>query len=149
MAKGKPTPWLFVLAAWLGIATPAASRDLRLEPVSLALQPGEQATTLWLSNTGQQPLQAQVRLFSWTQEEGGEVLVPTRAVAVSPPLLEVPPLGSNGSASCAWTPTRPPPRPPIAWWSTSCRIPQRRIRPCSVIPFRSSYSRLHRRPGRN
>ena len=93
MAKGKPTPWLFVLAAWLGIATPAASGDLRLEPVSLALQPGEQATTLWLSNTGQQPLQAQVRLFSWTQEEGGEVLVPTRAVPVSPPLLEVPPLG--------------------------------------------------------
>ena len=85
MAKGKPTPWLFVLAAWLGIATPAASRDLRLEPVSLALQLGEQATTLWLSNTGQQPLQAQVRLFSWTQEEGGEVLVPTQAVAVSPP----------------------------------------------------------------
>ena len=93
MAMGNPTPWLLMLAAWLGIATPAASRDLRLEPVSLALQPGEQATTLWLSNTGQQPLQAQVRLFSLTQEDGGEVLVPTRAVAVSPPLLEVPPLG--------------------------------------------------------
>jgi fimbrial chaperone protein len=95
MARGRPTPWLFALAVWLGIATPATSGDLRLEPVSLTLQPDEQATTLWLSNTGQQPLQAQVRLFSWTQDGGGEVLVPARDVAVSPPLLEVPPLGQQ------------------------------------------------------
>jgi fimbrial chaperone protein len=93
MRPGKAKPWLFALAAWLGIAVPASSGDLRLEPVSLILAPDQAATSLWLSNTGQQPLQAQVRLFAWTQDGGGEVLAPTRELAVSPPLLEVPPLG--------------------------------------------------------
>ena len=93
MGRPRPTRWLFALAVWLGIASPAAAGDLRLEPVSLALLPGETAVTLWLSNTGRQPLQAQVRLFSWTQDGGGEVLLPTRDMAVSPPLLEVPPFG--------------------------------------------------------
>lgn len=93
MARGSAPLRLLTLALWLAAATPATSGDLRLEPVSLTLRPGEEATTLWLSNTGRQPLQAQVRLFSWTQDGGGEVLVPTRELAVSPPLIEVPPLG--------------------------------------------------------
>jgi fimbrial chaperone protein len=93
MRPRKAKLWLFALAAWLGMAVPASSGDLRLEPVSLILAPDQVATSLWLSNTGQQPLQAQVRLFAWTQDGGGEVLAPTRELAVSPPLLEVPPLG--------------------------------------------------------
>lgn len=93
MARRWPRSWLVAPMAWLGFAMSAASGELRLEPVSLALQPDEQATTFWLSNTGREPLQAQVRVFSWTQDDGGEVLAPTRDVAVSPPLLEVPPLG--------------------------------------------------------
>lgn len=93
MRPGKAKPCLFALVAWLGFAMPANSGDLRLEPVSLTLAPDQAATSLWLSNTGQQPLQAQVRLFAWTQDGGGEVLAPTRELAVSPPLLEVPPLG--------------------------------------------------------
>lgn len=93
MPRGKASAWLFAAAAWLGAASPAHPGDLRLEPVSLTLRPGDDSTSLWLSNTGRQPLQAQVRLFSWTQDGGGEVLEPTRELAVSPPLLEVPPLG--------------------------------------------------------
>jgi fimbrial chaperone protein len=93
MRSGKAKRGLFALAAWLGLALPASSGDLRLEPVSLTLHPDEASASLWLSNTGQQPLQAQVRLFAWTQDGGGEVLAPTRELAVSPPLLEVPPLG--------------------------------------------------------
>lgn len=93
MPRGKATLLALALAAWLGAAVPAHAGDLRLEPVSLALRPDEDSTSLWLSNTGRQPLQAQVRLFSWTQDGGGEVLTPTRDLAVSPPLLEVPPLG--------------------------------------------------------
>ncbi|AKC88390.1 hypothetical protein WQ53_12795 [Pseudoxanthomonas suwonensis] len=83
---------MFALAAGL-VATPAHPGDLRLEPVSVILRSGEEASTLWLSNTGKVPLQAQVRIFSWSQADGGEVLVPTRELAVSPPLLEVPPMG--------------------------------------------------------
>ncbi|KAF1700707.1 fimbrial biogenesis chaperone [Pseudoxanthomonas kaohsiungensis] len=128
MIRGRATLRLFTLAIWLAAATPATSGDLRLEPVSLTLGPGEEATSLWLSNTGRQPLQAQVRLFSWTQDGGGEVLQATRELAVSPPLLEVPPLGRQrvrvvrlaGSTISAETAYRlvvdelPPDSPPAA-----------------------------------
>lgn len=93
MARARATSLAFALAAWLGAVIPVHSGELRLEPVSLTLGRDEDSTSLWLSNTGRQPLQAQVRLFSWTQDGGGEVLAPTRELAVSPPLLEVPPLG--------------------------------------------------------
>ena len=128
MIRGRATLRLFTLTIWLAAATPATSGDLRLEPVSLTLGPGEEATSLWLSNTGRQPLQAQVRLFSWTQDGGGEVLQATRELAVSPPLLEVPPLGRQrvrvvrlaGSTISAETAYRlvvdelPPDSPPAA-----------------------------------
>lgn len=93
MPRAKATSLALALAVWLGAAIPAHTGDLRLEPVSLVMHPSEDSTSLWLSNTGRQPLQAQVRLFSWTQDGGGEVLAPTRELAVSPPLMEVPPLG--------------------------------------------------------
>jgi fimbrial chaperone protein len=93
MSRGKACAWLFALAAWLGAAAPAHPGDLRLEPVSLSLLPGEDSASLWLSNTGPQPLQAQVRLFAWSQDNGGEVLTATRDLAASPPILEIPPLG--------------------------------------------------------
>ncbi|WP_372015136.1 fimbrial biogenesis chaperone [Pseudoxanthomonas sp. 10H] len=93
MRAGKASAWLIAAAAWLGPASPAHPGDLRLEPISLTLAAGEDSTTLWLSNTGPDPLQAQVRLFAWNQGEGGELLTPTRELAVSPPLIEVPPQG--------------------------------------------------------
>ncbi|UWX04451.1 hypothetical protein H1235_05470 [Pseudoxanthomonas sp. NC8] len=55
---------LLLAAASLAAPGPAPGADLRLEPVSLSLRPGEDSATLWLSNTGDQPLQAQLRLFS-------------------------------------------------------------------------------------
>lgn len=93
MPRGRATLLAFALAALLGAVIPVHSGELRLEPVSLTLGPDEDSTSLWLSNTGRQPLHAQVRLFSWTQNGGGEVLAPTRELAISPPLLELPPLG--------------------------------------------------------
>ncbi|MBB6063983.1 fimbrial biogenesis chaperone [Pseudoxanthomonas broegbernensis] len=88
--------WPASLASLLALATclaaaPATGGDLRIAPVSLTLQAGEAAAVLWLSNTGQAPMHAQARIFAWTQVDGREVLAPTRDLAVSPPLLEIPP----------------------------------------------------------
>jgi len=84
---------LLALALWLGTATAATPDELRIEPVSLTLQPGQSAATLWLGNGGAAPLHAQVRVFAWSQADGGEVLSPTRELAVSPPLVQVPAQG--------------------------------------------------------
>jgi fimbrial chaperone protein len=93
MPRSRVTAWTFGLAAWFGAVAPAWPGELRLEPVSLVLPAGERSTLLWLSNTGGQPLRAQVRLYAWNQEGGGEVLTATDQLAASPPLLEVPPQG--------------------------------------------------------
>lgn len=63
---------------------------LQVSPVTLTLQPTQQADGLWLSNTGDSQLNAQARVFRWTQVAGEERLEPTRGLLVSPPMLQLP-----------------------------------------------------------
>jgi fimbrial chaperone protein len=93
MPRSGVQAWAFAVAAWFGAVAPAWPGELRLEPVSLTLPAGERSTFLWLSNNGEHPLRAQVRLYAWSQEDGGEVLAATDRLAASPALLEVPPRG--------------------------------------------------------
>lgn len=69
----------------------AWSSGLQVAPVSLTLQPGQNADGLWLSNTGDGPLQAQVRVYRWTQADGAEQLTPSQELVVSPPMLGIGP----------------------------------------------------------
>ncbi len=62
---------------------------LQVSPVMLSLQARQNAEGLWLSNTGDQVLHAQVRVYHWTQEGGEEQLTPSRGLLVSPPMLEI------------------------------------------------------------
>ena len=73
-----------------GTAMAASAAGLQVAPVGLDLQATQQADGLWLSNTGDAQLNAQVRVFRWTQEGGEDRLEPTEAVQVSPPMLELP-----------------------------------------------------------
>jgi fimbrial chaperone protein len=75
---------------WLGCATTAAT-GLRTSPSWLVLGAGQKSAELSVSNTGDQPLHAQVRLYRWTQHQGKEQLTPTRDMAVSPPIMEIAP----------------------------------------------------------
>ena len=72
-------------------AAPADAAGLQVTPTTLTLRARQSADGLWLSNTGSTPLQAQVRLFQWIQSDGEERFEPTRALAVSPPMLELAP----------------------------------------------------------
>ncbi len=79
---------LLVLA--LGCATSTAT-GLRVAPSSLVLEPTQGDAALTISNTSDRPMQAQVRLFAWSQPQGQEQLVPTEAMAVSPPFVDIAP----------------------------------------------------------
>ncbi|MDW5442469.1 molecular chaperone [Polaromonas sp. SM01] len=98
---GGPAPWRWVtwhglvlllgLTVLLGQAATASAASLQVSPILLEFAPKEQAQSMWLSNTGTQPLRAQVRVQQWTQTSEGDQLSPTRALLASPPVVEIPP----------------------------------------------------------
>jgi fimbrial chaperone protein len=66
-----------------------AAAGLQVSPVSLNLTPQQNAEGLWLSNTGDGVVHAQVRVYHWTQEGGEEKLTPSRGLVISPPMLQL------------------------------------------------------------
>lgn len=81
-----------MLAAGLAaVSGMAGASGLQVAPVSLAFQASGTAQGLWLTNTGEEALHAQVRTFHWTQVDGKDVLTPTQALVASPPMLTLAP----------------------------------------------------------
>lgn len=62
---------------------------LQVAPIGLEFTPASPAHGLWLTNTGDKRLQAQARVFAWTQKDGKDDLAPTQAVIASPPMLNL------------------------------------------------------------
>ncbi len=81
---------LLALLCLLAIA-PALASSLQVSPILLEFANSTQAQGLWLSNTGSQPLRAQVRVRAWTQGTDGERLADTADLVASPAILEIPP----------------------------------------------------------
>jgi fimbrial chaperone protein len=81
------------LACLLAAAPHAAASGLQIAPTGLAFASGGPAQALWLTNTGDHELRAQVRAFRWSQGEGKDALDPTHALVASPPMLSIPPGG--------------------------------------------------------
>ncbi|MGB3291221.1 MAG: molecular chaperone [Burkholderiaceae bacterium] len=81
---------LLALATGL-FGAPAFSASLQVSPITVELQARQNAEGLWLSNSGSQPLQAQVRIYAWVQENGEDVLKPTNDMVVSPPMVTIQP----------------------------------------------------------
>ena len=79
-----------IVFAALALAQAAASASgLQVSPVTLTLQAAQNADGLWLSNTGDTVVHAQVRVYRWTQENGAEKLTPSRELLVSPPMVQL------------------------------------------------------------
>lgn len=74
------------------LAAPGHSMQGRLQagPTLLEVDTRAGATRLTLRNTGDAPVGAQVRVFTWDQVDGEDTLTPTDDFAVSPPISEVP-----------------------------------------------------------
>jgi fimbrial chaperone protein len=80
---------LTALFASHGALLHAAS--LQVAPVSVEVPAPGATSTLKLRNEGAKPLNAQVRIFRWTQVDGADQLTPTEDVAASPPLASLRP----------------------------------------------------------
>jgi fimbrial chaperone protein len=65
--------------------------SLQIAPVLVEVPAPGAASTLKLRNEGNRPLNAQIRIFRWTQVDGADVLTPTDDVAASPPQASLKP----------------------------------------------------------
>ena len=75
-----------VLASHLGTAHAAT---LQVSPILVQFYQGTQAQPIWLSNEGDRPMRAQVRVNKWTQTEDGDALEVTNELVASPPVMEI------------------------------------------------------------
>lgn len=73
------------------IAPPVQAASLQVSPIILEVTAPGAAATVTLRNNGKRPIATQVRVFRWSQEGGGEQLVPTTDVVASPPAVELRP----------------------------------------------------------
>jgi fimbrial chaperone protein len=80
---------LTALFASHGAMLQAAS--LQVAPVLVEVPTPAATSTVRLRNEGPKPLDAQIRIFRWTQVDGADVLTPTDEVAASPPLASLRP----------------------------------------------------------
>ncbi|WP_333011068.1 molecular chaperone [Kluyvera sichuanensis] len=83
---------LTVLALFSGTA---AASGLQVTPVTLTLQQNQRAEGLWLSNSGDSPVNAQVRVFHWSQSGYSDQLSSSQGLVISPPMLNIPPGGKQ------------------------------------------------------
>ncbi|WP_407059135.1 fimbria/pilus periplasmic chaperone [Ralstonia syzygii subsp. celebesensis] len=118
---------MLLVGAFAPLAAGAAA--LQISPIRLDLLPGQSAAALTLRNRGTQPINAQVRVFRWTQDTDGDRLEPAPALVASPPIVQIP---GRASSSCAWSSRSRPPETAsrlTASSSTNCpsvaRLPRR------------------------
>lgn len=82
-----------VLAAVLSavLSTPLSAAGFSVSPTRVEFAAGESVKGLRLHNSGERPIQAQLRVFAWTQTNGDDVLEPSTDLVVSPPMASIAP----------------------------------------------------------
>lgn len=69
----------------------ARAGSLQVAPVSLDFTAQQQAQGLWLSNTGTEAINVQIRPFKWSQADGENQLAPTDELVASTAILSIAP----------------------------------------------------------
>lgn len=64
---------------------------LQVSPVSITTPANKSSTIIHVSNESAKPIQAQIRIFSWRQEENKDVLEETDEIVASPPFVKLDP----------------------------------------------------------
>lgn len=70
-------------------STVASAASLQVAPISVKFQPKETAKEIWLTNTSDHPIHAQTRVLKWTQNDGKDILDPTREIVASPVVTQI------------------------------------------------------------
>ncbi|QCM13019.1 molecular chaperone [Agrobacterium tumefaciens] len=89
---------LFTLAAAFiaGLSvSPSYATSLRVSPVILDLKAPAAASSLRIWNDAKTPINVQVRIFRWTQQNGEDVLTAAEDVVASPPMTQLKPGAEN------------------------------------------------------
>jgi len=76
---------LLAIATCLG----AHAASLLVRPTTVILSRGESSGTLTVTNNGQEPVTAQLRLYTWTQDQNEDRLEQSAGVVASPPMVTV------------------------------------------------------------
>jgi fimbrial chaperone protein len=92
LRRGVLTCAFALLPSWPLTARAAA---LQVSPIRLDLSAGKPAAALTLHNDGAVPLNAQVRVFAWTQSVDEDRLERTSAIVASPPIVRIAPNGDQ------------------------------------------------------
>ncbi len=84
----RPALLLLALMSLGGALSPAQAAALRVSPI--LIDGGAQANaTITLRNQENRPMNAQVRVFRWSQKDGQDDLQPTDDVIASPPIVSI------------------------------------------------------------
>lgn len=99
---------LLLALGLLLVATWAHAASLQVAPTRVTIQHDRGADGLMLSNSGADPVHAQVRVFRWWQQDGRDMLEPTDDLVISPPMLQIP-AGGEQLVRIVHTGSPPPP----------------------------------------
>jgi len=91
----RPSLRTALLASLAAASSWSAATGLQVSPTSLSLKATQNADGLWLSNTGDIAIHAQVRVYRWTQDASGDQRTPSQGLVISPPMLEIPANGQQ------------------------------------------------------
>jgi fimbrial chaperone protein len=81
----------FVIGILIATTLTASAGALRVSPVVLDLPIPAAAGSIRLQNAGEGQVAVQARIMRWTQVNGTDRLLPTKDVAISPPIFEMKP----------------------------------------------------------
>ena len=74
---------------------PAFAGSIAVNPVRVALSAKQTTGALVVRNSGAEPSVVQLQIVSWSQQDGKDVLVPTKDLLGTPPIFTVPAGGSQ------------------------------------------------------
>ncbi|MGF6737594.1 fimbrial biogenesis chaperone [Paraburkholderia atlantica] len=98
-----------MVAAVGGVAPARAAAILQVAPVRMEFEPTQQGQTVQIANKGQDPVEAQVRIMRWTQQDGQDQLSPAASseLVASPPIMHIAPGGQQTVRVIRLHPTTP------------------------------------------
>ena len=79
------------LCCLLAAALPAGAASLQIAPTTIALPAKGGNATLFVINSGDQPIGVQIEGFAWSQASGTDALAPSPQIQVSPPMTRLKP----------------------------------------------------------
>ena len=88
-------PAVVCLVAILQLVTSSEAASLRVAPVVLDLRAPTAASTIRIWNDARRPINVQVRVFRWVQQNGEDAYEATNDVVASPPITTLQPGGEN------------------------------------------------------